>query len=236
METRVMYKQGRGYCHIPIITMISMISFLVFAGCSTPMPLSESLMFRQAKNPTSNVPKNTVALTGAMNMDGAFIRRYIHVHHSDANDRDILDPARKAGGISVLLINSNDLGINFSVGYKMLGLNTTFPLVGRNYLTLNAGALSGVEAIFQRPLLDKRFTRFGIGLAGGVYARYDTFYHWPGGITGLLVPDGFSSYGFRTVIQLAGVPDGLLHGFYGIGYAPHLKHTLMFMGLAVRMP
>lgn len=231
-----MYKRGRGYSHIPMITVISVISFLMITGCSTPLPLSESMMFQHAKNPPSNVPRNTVALTGGMNMDGALIRRYIHVHHIGIRDRDILDPARRAGGLSVFLLKSKDLGINFAVGYKMLGLNTTFPLIGRNYVTLNAGALSGAEAIFQRPFLDKRFRRFGLGISCGIYARYDTYYHWSGGIAGTLVPDGFSSYGFRTVIQLAGVPEGLLHGFYSIGYAPHLKHTLMFTGLAVRLP
>ena len=228
-----MCKREWGHFHIPMITMILGIFFLVFTGCSTPLPLSESIMFRHAKNPPSNVPRNTIALTGAMNTEGPLIRHNIHTHHSDVNDRDILDPARKAGGISVMLINSNDMGVNFAIGYKMLGLNTTFPVVGKNYVTLNAGALSGVEAIFQRPFLDKRF---GLGIACGIYARYDTYYHWSGGIAGTLVPDGFSSYGFRTVIQLAGVPEGLLHGFYSIGYSPHLKHTLMYIGLAVRMP
>ncbi len=231
-----MSMRGSGYYHIPMIVLISVISFLMITGCSTPLPLSESLMFRHAKNPPSNIPRNAVAITGAMNAEGPLIRQYIHNHHADIRDRDILDPARKAGGLSVFLLRSKDLRINFATGYKILGLNTTFPLVGRNYVTLNAGALSGVEGIFQRPFLDKRLKRFGLGIAGGIYARYDMFYHWSGGIAGLLVPDSFSSYGFRTVIQLAGVPDGLLHGFYSIGYAPHLKHTLMFMGLAVRLP
>lgn len=220
------------YDHTKLIVGIAVVLSFIFAGCSTPLPLSEMVMFHNAKNHKSNVPRNRVALTGLMNGDGHIISRYIRANHDDLEKKDILDPTRKAGGLSILF-PGHYISFNFEIGYKILDMNATFRLVGRNYITLNAAALSGLEAILQRPILDRRYPEFGIGVAGGLYTRYDVFYNDAGyGFA----PTGIASYGLRMVIQMAGSKDGIIHGFYSIGYAPCINHTLMFLGLAIRVP
>jgi|GEM_PF-6699458 len=216
--------------HAALFIMI--ILTVIMSACSTPLPFSETVMFHNAKNSTSDKPKNKIAMTAVSNGQGSVIRRYMRNHSKALRDKDIADPNRTAGGITINTTNNQEGTLSVALGYKILGANATFPFAGRNYLTLNLGAFSGAEAIWQRPLLDRRFNKFGLGLAGGLYARYDLFFYEN---ETQIKSVGFASYGLRSVVQVSGVPDGLLHGFFSVGYAPRLNHSIMFLGVAVRL-
>ncbi len=190
-------------------------------------------MFHNTKNPkTEGRPKKEIALTMAMNNEAPKLRQYISSHHMYVRENDVWNPNRISGGISFNIV-SDVVGFNLGVGYKMLGVNLTVPVVWGSYVTMNAGAMSGAEAILQKPILDKRFKSLGFGLAEGVYARYDLIYFDEETV---IKYDGFASYGIRSVIQIAGLPDGFIHGFLSLGYAPKLKHSLIFMGVALGYP
>ncbi len=204
---------------------------LGFYGCSTPAPLSETVIFPPHGTlvDASLSYQGEAALMPAFNFYSGKVFRYARRKYGNDEFTNEYPNYQKFGlGLSDSFTHSDDWAVDFAVGYAMLSMDFTARMWGENYFTAQFAVMGGAQFIVQRPVL--RTSDDGVTLGGYYrYDRYDT------AIWGPDHPFRISSAGIRSSIQFNGsiIP---IYGFVESGYSPEFKDILFYIGLTVPAP
>lgn len=214
-------------------------------GCSTPAPLSETMIFppHETQVDTALSLRGDMAMSLVFNFYDGIAYRYAQKNYvpsileTDKNAEIKYENFNKIGlGMSDTFMSSGNWAVGFALGYAMLGFDFTARLTGPYYLTAQFAVLDNGQIIIQRPILH---THDG-GLTLGAYYRFDNYSLYKKASSGfdlIFWPLNYHSFrihsvGLRSSIQFNGTLFPL-YGFVSGGYSPEYKKVLFYLGFTV---
>ena len=219
------------------VTLLLLLVIIVLSGCSTPAPLSESVIFRphEVKSDTSKSDHGEIALLPAYFFYKSNVLDFAKRKYAASMLKEDSDVSlsywnfNKVGlGISDTFIIDDGLSSGISVGYAMLGIDFTARIKDPYYVTGQLSAYGGGQLIVQRPVLKRQ----NGGITLGMYYRYDAFFIDYGFYTIKFKRFSINSFGFRSSIQFYD-KDRMIYGFIQSGYSPEFKKILFYAGLTL---
>lgn len=225
-------KRARSFYVLPLL-----LGIIVLSGCSTPAPLSESVIFRpyEAKDDSSKTYYGEIALMPAYFFYKSNVLDFAKRKYAASMLKEDSDVSlsywnfKKAGlGISDTFIIDDGFSSGISVGYAMLSFDFTARIKDPYYVTGQLSAYGGGQLIVQRPVLKRRKG----GITIGLYYRYDAFYIEHGAYAIEFKQFHINSCGLRSSLQFRD-KDRMVYGYIQSGYSPELKRILIYASLTL---
>lgn len=178
--------------------------------------------------------KSSKGITFTYNNQAPKIRNYLNREYGAGVYPDL----NKLGIAISRATNKGSYAWGYNIGYKALGLNSTFGLGWNNYLTLNVGIPSGGELILQHKVFEYSSRRSPSGIAIGAFIKRDYFGYNEPAVT---LTDAFRTpklapidvYGGRGMFHIRLIYQAMVHGFVSYGYSPQLDTGIMNIGIVV---
>lgn len=213
-----------------LLLLVSVV--LILTGCSTPAPLSETIIFspHHVKGDSSGAYRGRFALMPAYNFDKSSVLRYGKQKYASTLEKshgthlEYYNYQKFGLGISGMFTHSDKWAMDWSIGYAMLGFDYTTHIKGPYYLTAQTALLGGDQLILQRPV----FKLWSGGITLGPYYRFDSYYIGSGGYIINLERFTINSVGLRSFFQFQSryIP---FYGYIESGYSPELKRVLFYV-------
>ncbi len=227
-------KRSRAFFLLPFLMVI-----IILTGCSTPAPLSETLIFRpyEVKSDTNKTYHGEIALFPAYFFYKSSVLDFARRKYAGPmikKDSDVSlsywNFEKKGLGITDTFIEDDDLAFGFTIGYAVLGFDFTARIKDPYYVTGQVSAYGGGQLIVQRPVLKRRKG----GITIGPYYRYDAFFIEHGFGFSAIEFKRFriNSFGLRSSLQFRD-KDSMIYGYIQSGYSPELKRLLVYAGLTL---
>lgn len=220
---------------------------LVLSGCVTHMPMSDTVMFRDARR-TSPVHETSFGIGAAVSQtisptdyvhDGA--RRQWFVEGASSLSFPSNNLGLQGTALYLGLYDRGNFGLSGSFGPGTFGGDVTVKLYGPNYFTAGFSFFGGSQLMLQH----RAFNSSLLGAAVGVYYRWD-YASFRGGTRG---DDSMPAHYYRsgerwytiesvgvstTVVARARSQDpGPLKVTLFTGYAPEYNHMVVSFGAAL---
>lgn len=157
-----------------------LLGLLGLYGCSTPAPLSETIIFPPHETQVDSTLHywGDEAASLAFNFYGGMAYRYAKANYVPSILKNSVDARirysnfNKIGlGFSSTYTNSTNWSFGYAIGYAMLGFDFTGRIKGPYYLTAQFSAFENGQIIIQRPIFHAKDG----GITLGVYYRFDNY-------------------------------------------------------------
>lgn len=210
------------------------------------MPLTEIYVFNHEKVATSPDSISYLRANGFTVFPGNFYSKkfeeYIETEKDGIPIRGEYPSSPIGFNYSYAAVFSH-FSMGYNIGFRALGVNSTLRVIGKNYLTVNAAAVSGVEFVLQRPVLHQYFQVANKGTHEfnatlGFYSKAKNLRYDPNNQNEALftLPQSEFIYhwGLRSFFQFRNLSDdNIFVGFISTGYAPELDDFIVNFGMTV---